>query len=241
MPHVPAGSLAVGAVAGAAGLMFVVSAASASAARQPQDLVDLVQAKTDRVAAQATKVDGLRAQVDALTQAATDAPGLTRPGPAVQVAAGSVAVTGPGLVVVLDDAPASAARDDVSPDVLLVHQQDLQAVVNALWAGGAEAVALQDQRIVATSAVQCVGNVLRLGGRVYSPPYTVTAIGDAGAMRAALAASPAVAAYQRDAREVGLGWSVRAQGSLVLPAYSGATDLVYAHVPPGTDALAGQP
>lgn len=217
-----------------AGLLFVVSADDAHGARRPQDLVEFVRAKTDQVVRQAGQVDALRAQVDALTAAVADPPGP--PSLEVQLAAGSVAVTGPGLVVTLDDAPTTAARDDLSPDVLVVHQQDLQAVVNALWAGGAEAVALQDQRIVATTSVQCVGNVLRLGGRVYSPPYTVSAIGDPDALRAALDASPAVGAYQRDAQEVGLGWSVRSD-TVTLPAYSGATGLVYAQTPPGTDVL----
>ncbi len=59
----------------------------------------------------------------------------------------------------------------MSPDDLVVHQQDVQAVVNALWAGGADAVQVMDQRLLSTSAVRCVGNTLLLNGRVYSPPY----------------------------------------------------------------------
>lgn len=232
---VPPGSAAVGAVVGLAGLLFVVSASDAPADRRPQDLVEFVLTKAGQVERQAGQVDALRAEVDALTAAVTDLPGAVSP--AVQMAAGSVAASGPGLVVTLDDAPATATRDNLDPDVLVVHQQDLQAVINALWAGGAEAVAVQDQRIVATTSVQCVGNVLRLGGRVYSPPYTVSAIGDPAALRAALDGSPAVRAYQSDAQDVGLGWSVRTGDTLVLPAYSGATGLVYAQAPPGTDVL----
>ncbi len=232
---VPPGSAAVGAVAGLAGLLFVVSASDAPADRRPQDLVEFVLTRAGQVERQAEQVDTLRAEVDTLTAAVTDLPGAASP--AVQIAAGSVAVTGPGLVVTLDDAPATAAREDLDPDVLVVHQQDLQAVINALWAGGAEAVAVQDQRIVSTTSVQCVGNVLRLGGRVFSPPYTVSAVGDSTALRAALDDSTAVRAYQSDAQEVGLGWSVRADDRLVLPAYSGATGLAYAQAPPGTDVL----
>ena len=61
------------------------------------------------------------------------------------------------------------------PDDYVIHQQDVQSVVNALWAGGAEAMMLQDQRVISTSAVRCVGNTLILQGRVYSPPYVITA------------------------------------------------------------------
>jgi uncharacterized protein YlxW (UPF0749 family) len=231
----PPGSAAVGVVACLAGLLFVVSAADAPADRRPQDLVEFVLTKAGQVERQAARVDALRAEVDALTAAVADLPGTTSL--TVQMAAGSVAVTGPGLVVTLDDAPTTAARDDLDPDVLVVHQQDLQAVINALWAGGAEAVAVQDQRVVATTSVQCVGNVLRLGGRVYSPPYTISAVGDPATLRAALDDSPAVRAYQTDAQEVGLVWSVRTGDDLALPAYSGATGLVYAKAPPGTDVL----
>ncbi|MCL2454910.1 MAG: DUF881 domain-containing protein [Micrococcales bacterium] len=235
--RVPLGSAAVGAVLGLAGLMFVVSASTATASRHPQDLVELVHAKVEKVEAQAAQVDTLRAQVEALTAAAARSSGLTPASTAMQVASGSVAVTGPGLVVTLDDAPAGSAPAGVSADVLVVHQQDIQAVINALRAGGAEAVALQGQRLISTSAVQCVGNVLRVDGRVHSPPYTISAIGDVAAMREALDASPAVRTYQRDAAEVGLGWSLHTVDALVLPAYSGATDLVHASVPPGTDVL----
>lgn len=223
------------------GLLFVANAVAAQGAgRRPQDLAELAQAQANKVATQATQVDHLRAQVDALTTAAADLPHVAGDELGDEVASGSVALTGPGLVVTLDDAPSDTpARHNVSPDVLVVHQQDLQGVVNALWAGGAEAVALQDQRLISTSAVRCVGNVLRLHGRLYSPPYTVSAIGDPASLRAALSASPAVRAYQRDAVEVGLGWSVSAPASLQVPAYSGATDLTFARVPAAIDPLTG--
>ena len=95
-------------------------------------------------------------------------------------------VHGPGLVVTLQDAQRDANGRfprDASPDDLVVHQQDIQAVLNALWSAGAEAIQMQDQRIIATSVPRCVGNTLLLNGRTYSPPYTITAIGDAAAMQ----------------------------------------------------------
>ena len=89
---------------------------------------------------------------------------------------------GPGLVVTLNDAQRDAEGRfprDASPDDLVVHQQDIQAVLNALWSAGAEGIQMQDQRIIGTSAPRCVGNTLLLNGRTYSPPYVITAIGDA--------------------------------------------------------------
>ena len=117
---------------------------------------------------------------------------------------------GPGLVVTLNDAQRDANGRfprDASPDDLVVHQQDIQAVLNALWSAGAEAIQMQDQRIIATSAPRCVGNTLLLNGRTYSPPYTVTAIGDAAAMQAALAAAPLVNLYKQYVVRFGLGYT----------------------------------
>ena len=116
---------------------------------------------------------------------------LERRSSGLELAAGVVPVSGPGLVVTLNDAPRDAAVPaQAGPDDLVVHQQDVQAVVNALWSGGADAIMLQDQRVISTSAVRCVGNTLILQGRVYSPPYSITAIGDVPKLRAALGATP---------------------------------------------------
>ena len=79
-------------------------------------------------------------------------------------------------------------------------------VINAMWSAGAEAIQMQDQRIIATSAPRCVGNTLLLNGRTYSPPYTITAIGDATAMQAALAAAPPVTLYKQYVVRFGLGY-----------------------------------
>ena len=93
----------------------------------------------------------------------------------------------------------------------MVHQQDIEAVLNALWSAGAEAIQMQDQRIIGTSAPRCVGNTLLLNGRTYSPPYTITAIGDAAAMQAALAAAPLVTLYKQYVVRFGLGYSEEVQ------------------------------
>src|SRR5205814_4741992 len=92
------------------------------------------------------------------------------------LAAGLVAMRGPGLKVTLDDSKRVKAPTGNVND-LVIHSQDVQAVVNALWRAGAEAIAINGQRLVSTSAVLCVGNTLLLNGTVHSPPYVVVAIG----------------------------------------------------------------
>lgn len=129
-------------------------------------------------------------------------------------------IRGPGLVVTLNDAQRDAQGRfprDAAPDDLVVHQQDIQAVLNALWSAGAEGIQMQDQRIIATSAPRCVGNTLLLNGRTYSPPYVIKAIGDPAAMQAALAAAPLVTLYKQYVVRFGLGYleEPRAQVDLV--------------------------
>ncbi len=242
--HAVRGTVSVGLVLVLAGLMFTANArlAGSEEDRHPQNLGDLAEAESARVATLAGRVEALRADVETLTERETDAVDLGDPEETalVALAAGRAAVTGPGVTVSLTDAPADGPhRSEYPPDYFVVHQQDLQAVINALWAGGAEAMALQDQRVTATTAFRCVGNVLSLGGRVYSPPYEVRAIGDPAELRAALLASPDIQEYLDWVDAVGLGWSVTAEGTLELPATESAGELTHARVPDGVAVFPG--
>jgi uncharacterized protein YlxW (UPF0749 family) len=158
------------------------------------DLVREAQQSVDRLSAQrdslVTTIDNHHGGTPGADAALT---AITKRSDKLAVDAGLDPMRGPGLVVTLNDAQRDAEGRfprDASPDDLVVHQQDIQAVLNALWTAGAEGIQMQDQRIIDTSAPRCVGNTLLLNGRTYSPPYVVTAIGDAGAMQAALAAAP---------------------------------------------------
>jgi uncharacterized protein YlxW (UPF0749 family) len=137
-------------------------------------------------------------------------------------------VQGPGIEVVLDDATSSSLNAGVDPNQLVVHQSDLQAVVNALWAGGAEAMTIAGQRVIATSAVQCVGNTLLLNGEVYSPPFRVAAIGPYRTMKQRLDSSPGVKLFVQAASYYGLGYTVESVDRLDLPPYVGSVGLNYA-------------
>jgi uncharacterized protein YlxW (UPF0749 family) len=237
------GTVSVALVLVLAGVMFTANArlARTEGERHPQDLGELAEVESARVEALAQQVDRLRAEVEQLTGDGTSAVDTGDPARAelVALAAGRSAVRGPGVTVRLTDAPASGPRrDDVQPDDLVVHQQDLQAVINALWAGGAEAMALQDQRVTSTTAFRCVGNVLSLGGRVYSPPYEVRAIGDPRALREALLAAPEIQRYLDWVDAVGLGWSVTTEEVLDLPAAEGG-ELQHAEVPDGVEVFPG--
>lgn len=235
-------SATVACVLAASGLLFTASAqlADTKDGRDPQDLAELVTTESDRVAGLTDRMNELEAEIDDLgKQAGTDLP--TRSADLVadeSVVTGAAPVSGPGLRVALDDAPASSQSiSGARPDDLVVHQQDVQHVINALWAGGAEAMTLQGERVTATSAFRCSGNILLLHGKVFSPPYVIEAVGDPKQLRESLDADPGVAIYQQYVDWVALGWSVKDAGALELPAYTGSSEMKYATVPTGTDVF----
>ncbi len=135
------------------------------------------------------------------------------------------------MTVTLDDAPESVAANGVDPDLLVVHQQDIQAVVNALWSGGAEAMTIQGQRVISTTGVKCVGNTVVLHGVPYAPPYEISAIGDQRRLRAALADSSAVAIYRQYVDAYGLIYRERSPDQATFGAHQGSLDLQFAHPP----------
>lgn len=204
--------------------------------RQERDRADELQA---RVAALNKEVDQLSHQVDdsAVSELQQQEDALLQP-------AGLQAVTGPGLTVVLTDAPKSeidkaTQEGDVSIDELVVHQQDIQAVVNALWAGGAEAMTIQGQRVISTTGIKCVGNTVVLHGVPYSPPYRIAAIGSPSELQASLNASDYIDAYQMVVASHGLGYDVTPSARLELPAYKGSTTLKYAKADTSTQPSRG--
>jgi uncharacterized protein YlxW (UPF0749 family) len=186
------------------------------------DLVREAQSSVDHLRAQR---DELAKKIDSAHGRSTDAAlaAMLRRSAELAGEAGMDPVHGPGLVVTLQDAQRDANGRfprDASPDDLVVHQQDIQAVLNGLWSAGAEAIQMQDQRIIATSVPRCVGNTLLLNGRTYSPPYTITAIGNPAAMLAALAAAPLVTLYKQYVVRFGLGYSEEVKSDVQIVGHS---------------------
>lgn len=222
-----------------AGLLFATSGRTAQGTDlrggDVTRLSELIHQRDAGIAAKETQLAQLQRQVQQLTdEAATrngDVAALQGQAQTGTVSAGLTALTGPGVEIVLNDAPTrpdGALPPNARPDDLVIHQSDVQAVVNAVWAAGADGVAVMDQRLIATSAVRCVGNVLLLRGRTYSPPFVITAVGDAAAVRAQLAASPEVGLLQQAVDAFGLTFTVRARSSVSVPAYDGPLDMQYA-------------
>lgn len=224
-----------------AGLLFAASANTArgtdlrsSGARTR--LTDLIGSQQRSVEALDDMAARLRGEVERATEDAASGDSrirdLSRANDALGVTLGLSAVRGPGLSVALDDAPRLAPGEqrlgDPAPDDLVVHEQDVLAVINALWTGGADAVSVMGERIIGTSAVRCVGNTLLLHGNVYSPPFVVAAIGDPARLSRALEDSRGVQLFRSYVAAYGLGYVVDEVGDLRMRPYDGALSLTHA-------------
>ncbi|SEE79667.1 Uncharacterized conserved protein YlxW, UPF0749 family [Ruania alba] len=236
-------SLGVGVVGVLAGLLFATNASlfASDSERQPLDLEDLVRAEDARLAETNAEVLALQEEVEGLLAeqagAGPDDPEIG----SLEMAAGRAAVSGPGVTVSLTDSPLiHDIPEGFHADDLLVHQQDLEAVINAFWAGGAEAITVQGHRLGPLSDVRCVGNVLLIDGGTYSPPYVISAIGDAEELRSALDDSPALDNYRAYVEQVRLGYSVVDEDSLEMPRYQGGLSMEYARIP-GDEPITWEP
>ena len=218
----------------AAGLMFTVAAATADGSDlRPTggDVASLVQERSATVEQRQAEARRLQAEIDGISDDVDDDGSiddvldrLT----GLRDLTGLAAARGPGVRVTLTDAPRSVEVPGLDPNALVVHQQDLQAFVNALWAGGAEAVSLQGQRIVSTTGIKCVGSTVVLDGVPYAPPYVIEAVGDVGGMNFSLATSPEVATYGRYAEKSQLGLDVEPDEDIDVAAYAGTVALQHA-------------
>jgi uncharacterized protein YlxW (UPF0749 family) len=220
------------ALAGCGALLVISARAAGGDDLRPIDhtnVADLVRAEEQRTEELSAELEQLAAEVEALTAEKGSARSnqLEEQVDQLRSSAGLTAVQGPGLTVTLDDAPLPAGelQPGTQLDDYVVHQQDLDGVINALWAGGAEAMMVMDQRVIATSTIRCVGPVLLLQGRRYAPPYTITAIGNQDTMQQALDESEAVTEYRLYADFIGLGYQVDREDHVTMPAYDGPIEV----------------
>ncbi|MET3288151.1 UNVERIFIED_CONTAM: uncharacterized protein YlxW (UPF0749 family) [Brevibacillus sp. OAP136] len=103
---------------------------------------------------------------------------------AARMMAGVVPVQGPGLVVTMKDNQNAASSRDISN--FIVHEQDVRLVVNELRAAGAEAISINGQRLVANSAIRCVGPTIIVNGIKSAAPFVITAVGEPSTLDNAL-------------------------------------------------------
>jgi len=219
------------------GGLFVVSAQSSEGTDlrpgRYDDLASITDSEADRAAALQERVAELTQEVGELTDQVDDdtVRHYRRQVEQLEGPAGLQRRKGPGVVVTLSDAPeevVDAATGD--KNLLVVHQQDIQAVVNAMWKGGAAAVVLQGQRVVTTTGIKCEGPSVVIQGRPYPQPYVIEAVGDVGDLTSAIAADHYLQIYREQADDpaIDVGWELDIDDEITAPAYDGLLDLTYA-------------
>lgn len=210
-----------------------------AAARVHADLVARVRAAQQGDAQLDATAGALAAEADRLRDAALPSDGAVRRDlDRDELLAGVTAVTGPGLTVHLADAPASTApavggRPGSTPlaATALLTDRDVRAVVNELWHDGAEAIAVNDVRLTATTAIRFAGQAVLVDFRPVTSPYTIEAIGDRDALETAFVDSAVASRYQTLSSARGVAFSFAAADRITLPASTAVTPR-YASVAP---------
>jgi uncharacterized protein YlxW (UPF0749 family) len=144
--------------------------------------------------------------------------------------AGLLAVEGPGIQVALDDSGIQSAPATADSNDYLIHEYDLRDVINLLWLAGSEAIAINDERIVATTSIYCVGSTVMVNNTLLSPPYFIQAIGNSITQEDVLRNPAYLKEIKRRAELYGVQFEVNRKEMLTLPAYKGGFPIHYARL-----------
>ncbi|UED82881.1 DUF881 domain-containing protein [Streptomyces profundus] len=178
-----------------AGLVVTLGAAQAreaapTVAREREELLERVTTGTEELDQLQAQVDALRTEVAASQRIALggDDGEVAERAELVALLAGASEVEGPGVELSVDDAReagqsvSGGPRDNGFSQTGRLRDRDLQRVVNGLWQAGAEAIAINGQRLTALSAIRAAGDAVLVDNRPLVPPYTVLAVGDGQAL-----------------------------------------------------------
>lgn len=136
----------------------------------------------------------------------------------LKMGAGVVAVQGPGVSITIDDSKRQSKLGE-NPNLYLIHDDDILKVINELWAAGAEAISINEQRLITSSEIRCAGPTLSVNNTRYSPPYEIKAIGDPTTLENALRMRGGVV---ETLQFWGIQISIKKQENQIVPAYKGA-------------------
>ena len=203
-------------------------------------LVESVVALQAQQEALKDRILELRAKVTAAEQGAagsgaivTDLNAALR---AARVAAGLVALEGPGIYLQLDDSQAPVPVGE-SPADYRVAARDLRLVVGELWLAGAEAISVNGERLVPTTAFVDIGGTLLVNSAYLAPPYQVAAIGPSDLYDVLVSSPGFIEIVQARADRFGIRISFAEPDRVTVPAYAGTISLRYARPPaPGPTA-----
>lgn len=136
---------------------------------------------------------------------------------------GLTEVTGPGVTIKLSDSKLDASTA-LDPSLLVVHDLDVYYVINELKNAGAEAISVNGQRVVSTSAIECGGNIITINGEKIGSPFEIKAIG----LPENLANLDRTGGYLEKMRSDGVGAELKKSNNITIPKYSGIINYKYA-------------
>lgn len=170
-----------------------------------------------------TELDELRGQMTAMVKNQAQLADVAEQLELAQVHAGLVPLTGPGVIVTMKDSTLPVTPGE-NPNNYIIHDEDVLKTINDLAAAGAEAMAVNGQRLVAHSEVRCAGPTITVNGVRTAPPIVIAAVGDPEALSEAITMRGGVA---DQLKPWGIEISVAVQEEVTVPAYKGSMRLQY--------------
>lgn len=129
---------------------------------------------------------------------------------------GNTAVHGEGVVVLVDDGTRDLYEGE-DPNTVLVHDMDILTIINELNRSGAEALAVNGQRIMNGTSISCSGYTIRINGQFFARPFEIRAVGDSKRMAAALIGPDGYGTLLQD---YGVIFKVTIKDDITIPKYS---------------------
>ncbi len=215
-------------------LGVLVTAAVVQRERGPgrsEDLLRLIERRREATRELSAELATLGERLDraqaARAEGSEEVAELLRMVEGLRPAAGLGPVEGPGLVVELRDSGEAPRTRGEALD-LRIQDVDVQLVVNALWAAGSRAVAVNGRRVAVTTAIREAGGRIQVNFRPISSPYRIAAIGEPDSLRRGLDGSEIAEQLAVWTELYGLGFSVRAEDALRVPALGADAGLAWA-------------
>lgn len=197
-----------------------------------EDLASTIQKLEDEQEALKSTISQLRAEMNARQKESSKSmallEGLTSDLELQRTAAGLYPMKGPGVRIILADSAVSSIAVGANPNDFIIHDYDLRDVVNTLWSTNAEAVAINEERLVSTTSITCVGSTVMVNNTRLAPPFEIRAIGDVESLRRALADPLLLQDLRARAKTVGLQFKVTDRSDITVPAFRGSFSIGYA-------------
>ena len=171
---------------------------------------------------------GLRKQIATMKEEGS-LEGIKEENRVLSLRASLVDVEGPGVVLTITDSK-TPVKDGENPNLYLIHDEDMLRIVNELRAAGAEAISINDQRLIGTSEIRCSGPTITVNGKIFAPPFIIKAIGDTKTLHSSLTMRGGVV---ESLKYWGIEVKIQDETHITVPAYDGTMKQNYIKVKGG--------